>query len=142
MGTMWTYKYEFYKVGFTLLQRQNDLRIYLNITAVLNLAGLCDIIIVIRNGRYPKILVLRLPQHTSNVNTECAGKLKQLYSLCDLEHWYTWFYYSDINLILIDYAWCKVCNIWLLLCENNSNLPSLIVGGRINIGGRHFISNS
>ena len=42
MGTMRTYKYEFYKVGFTLLQRQNDSRIFSNITAVLNLAGLCD----------------------------------------------------------------------------------------------------
>ena len=33
---------------------------------------------------FPKILVPRLPQHTSNVNTECAGKSewsKQLNSL-------------------------------------------------------------
>ena len=33
---------------------------------------------------FPKILVPRLPQHTSNVNTEYAGKLawsKQLYYL-------------------------------------------------------------
>ena len=33
---------------------------------------------------FPKIVVPRLPQHTSNVNTECAAKsegLKQLYSL-------------------------------------------------------------
>ena len=30
------------------------------------------------------------------------------------------FYYSDINLFLIDYACCKLCNIWLLLFENNS----------------------
>ena len=33
---------------------------------------------------FPKILVPRLPQHTSNVNIECAGKSewsKQLYSL-------------------------------------------------------------
>ena len=28
------------------------------------------------------------------------------------------FYYSDINLFLIDYACCKLCNIWLLLFEN------------------------
>ena len=32
---------------------------------------------------FPKILIPRLPLHTSNVNTECAGKSKQLYSLCD-----------------------------------------------------------
>ena len=30
------------------------------------------------------------------------------------------FYYSDINLLLIDYDYCKLCNIWLLLFENNS----------------------
>ena len=29
------------------------------------------------------------------------------------------FYYPDINLFLIDYACCKLCNIWLLLFENN-----------------------
>ena len=31
-----------------------------------------------------------------------------------------WFHYSDINLFLIDLACCKLCNIWLLLFENNS----------------------
>ena len=30
------------------------------------------------------------------------------------------FYYSDINLFLVDYAFCQLCNIWLLLFENNS----------------------
>ena len=30
------------------------------------------------------------------------------------------FYYSDINLLLIDYACCKLCNIWLLIFESNS----------------------
>ena len=30
------------------------------------------------------------------------------------------FYYSNINQFLIDYACCKLCNIWLLLIENNS----------------------
>ena len=30
------------------------------------------------------------------------------------------FNYSDINLFLIDYACCKLCNVWLLLFENNS----------------------
>ena len=30
-----------------------------------------------------KKLVFRLPQNTSNVNIECVGKSKQLYSLCD-----------------------------------------------------------
>ena len=30
------------------------------------------------------------------------------------------FYYSDINLFLIDYACCKLCSIWLLLFLNIS----------------------
>ena len=32
---------------------------------------------------FPKILVPSLPQNTLNVNSECTGKSKQLYSLCD-----------------------------------------------------------
>ena len=32
---------------------------------------------------FPKILVPRLPQNSTNINIECAGKSKQLYSLCD-----------------------------------------------------------
>ena len=32
---------------------------------------------------FPKILVPRLPQNTSNLNNECVGKRKQLHSLCE-----------------------------------------------------------
>ena len=32
----------------------------------------------------------------------------------------SWSNYPDINLFLIDYSCCKLCNIWLLLFENNS----------------------
>ena len=77
----------------------------------------------------PKRLVPRLPQNSSKVNTECAGKSKQLYSIYSLiffmwpaswSHDIPSFYYSDINLLLIDYACCKLCYTWLLLFENNS----------------------
>ena len=85
-------------------------------------------VIVIRNGKtvcvkggldrvlfapeleFPKILVFRLPENSSNVNTECAGIL---------------FYYSGINLFLIDYARCKLCNMWLLLFNNNSMIINI-----------------
>ena len=30
------------------------------------------------------------------------------------------FYYSGINLFLINYVCCKLCSIWLLLFENSS----------------------
>ena len=33
---------------------------------------------------FPKILVPRLPQHTSNVNTECAGKSEWSKQQCSL----------------------------------------------------------
>ena len=74
---------------------------------------------------FPKILVPRLPQNSSNVNIEYAGKSKQLYSiysLCDQlpGAMTSSFYYSDINLFLIDYAYCKLCNISLLFFKNNS----------------------
>ena len=88
-----------------------------------SLEGSLDLILFAVELDFPKILVSRLPQNTSNVNIECAGKSKQLYSLCDqlLE---AMIYLNFIILILIffliDDAWCKLCNIWLLLCENNS----------------------
>ena len=93
-----------------------------------------------------KIIVLRLPQNLSDVNIECVGKPKQLYSLCDqlLGAIISSFYYSGINLLLIDYACCKLCNIWLTLFENNSrsyhytgashwrkNIVAVIVHGRV-----------
>ena len=71
---------------------------------------------------FPKILVPRLPQNSSNVNTECTGKSKQLYSLCDqLLGALIYLHFIILTLMfLIDHACCKLCNIWLLLFENNS----------------------
>ena len=49
-----------------------------------SLEGSLDRVLFATELEFPKILVLRLPQHTSDVNTECAGKSewsKQLYSL-------------------------------------------------------------
>ena len=68
------------------------------------------------------MLVTRLPQHTLNVNTEYVRKSKQLCSLCDhllgaVIHFY---FIVLILMFLIDYAWCELSNIWLLLFENNS----------------------
>ena len=61
---------------------------------------------------FPKVLVPRLPQHTSNVNIDCGGKSewsKQLYSLyltSFLRHWY----------ILILLFWYQsVFNWWFLV---------------------------
>ena len=60
-----------------------------------SLEGSLDRVLFAAELEFPKILVPRLSQHTSNVNIECAGKSewsKQLYSLCVtsfLEHWNT-----------------------------------------------------
>ena len=35
-------------------------------------------------------------------------------------HYISSFSYCDINLFLVDYACCKLCNIWLLLFEKKS----------------------
>ena len=50
--------------------------------------------------KFPKILAPRLPQNTSNVNTEHNGKPKQPYSLCNqsFRTLMSSFYCSDINL--------------------------------------------
>ena len=77
---------------------------------------------------FPKILVPRLLQHTSNVNIETTAKSKQLQLLfvsSFLEPWYIFLYCYDISLFLIDYASRKLCNKWLLLFENNSRSLTL-----------------
>ena len=68
------------------------------------------------------ILVPRLPQNSPNGNSYRPAKSKQPYFHVTsfLEHWLSSFFYSDINLFLIDYACCKLCNIWLLLFGNNT----------------------
>ena len=48
-----------------------------------SLEGSLDRVLLAPELEFPKILVPRLPQNSSNVNIECAGKSKQLYSLCD-----------------------------------------------------------
>ena len=39
-----------------------------------SLEGSLDRVLLAAELEFPKILVPRLPQHTSNVNIECAGK--------------------------------------------------------------------
>ena len=69
------------------------------------------------------ILVPRLLQNTSNVNTAFAGKSKQLYSFYDKllrALMYLHFIVLTLICLLIDYAWCELCNIRLILFNNNS----------------------
>ena len=40
-------------------------------------------------------------------------------------------YFSDTNLFSVDYVWCKLCNKWLLLFENNSSSLILEVKDRV-----------
>ena len=65
-----------------------------------SLEGSPDLVLFVAKLEFPNILVPRLPQNTSNVNMECVGKPKQLYSLCDqpLGLLMSLFYCSDINL--------------------------------------------
>ena len=59
-----------------------------------SLEGSLDRVWFVAELEFPKILVPTLPQHTSNVNIEYAGKFewpKQLYYLYEtsfLQHWY------------------------------------------------------
>ena len=47
------------------------------------MGGSLDRVLFVVELEFLKILVPMLPQNLSNVNTECAGKLKQLYFLCE-----------------------------------------------------------
>ena len=71
-----------------------------------SLKGSLDLVSSGAEIEFPKILVSRLPQNTSNVNTEFARKSKQLHSFCDnlLGTLMPLFYYSDINAFPNDYA--------------------------------------
>ena len=67
-----------------------------------SLEGRLDRVLFVAELEFPKILVPRLPQNTSNVNTECAGCSKNsvLYMTSSLlEHWYIifLFWYQCFN---------------------------------------------
>ena len=49
-----------------------------------SLEGSLDRILLAAELEFPKVLVPRLPQHTSNVNIECAGKSEWPKQLCYL----------------------------------------------------------
>ena len=48
-----------------------------------------------------------------------------------------YFYYFDINLFLIDDACCKLYNMWLFPCENNSRGINML---EFHIGGKYCCS--
>ena len=89
---------------------------------------------------FPKILVPRLPQNTSNVNIECTRKSKQLYSLCD-QLLGVLIYLNFIILILIwvliEDAWSKLCKIWLLLYETT---PGVSLYRSLTLEEKYFCS--
>ena len=75
---------------------------------------------------FPKILVPRLPQNLSNVNTERAGKRKQLYSLCD-ELLRALIYLHFIILILICFSLIMpVVNYMTYGCSCSRTTPGVI----------------
>ena len=49
-----------------------------------NLEGSLDQVLLAAELEFPKIITLRLPQHTSTVNTECAGESEWSNQLCFL----------------------------------------------------------
>ena len=72
---------------------------------------------------FPKILASRLPQNTSNLIKCKHWKYWKIKTTADPISWrpdISSVYCSDINLFLINYAWCKLCSKWLLLFENKS----------------------
>ena len=82
-----------------------------------SLEGCLNRVLFAAELEFLKILALRLPRNSSNVNIKCSGKSKQLCSLCD-QLLGALIYRQFIILILmflIDYACYKLCNIWLFL---------------------------
>ena len=107
-----------------------------------SLEGSLDRVLFEAELEFPKILVPRLPQHTSNVKTECTGKSewsKQVYSLyvtSFLEHDTFKFYYSGI--ISFQLMMSGV-NYVIYGSSSGRATPgvSLIIP-RLNTGGKYF----
>ena len=72
---------------------------------------------------FSKILVPRLPQNISNGITESTRTLKLYYLSNQLLGVLIYLHFTVP--ILIDYAWWKLCNKWLLLFVNNSRSLTL-----------------
>ena len=95
-----------------------------------SMEGSLDQVLFAVELEFSKMLVPRLPQHSWNVNIECVRKSTTVFFICD-QLLGVLIHLNCISLILMfltDDAWCKLCNIWLLLCENNSRnitIPAL-----------------
>ena len=79
------------------------------------LEGSLDRVSFVAKLKFRRIVVPRLLQNSSNVNIYLTY-MSYIYLNKNISS----LYYSDINLFLIDYAYCKLCNIWLILFENSS----------------------
>ena len=82
-----------------------------------------------------QMLTLNVPgsQNSQNSLNNCIRYIRPAFWSTDISK----FYYSDINLFLIDDAGCKICNIWLLLFESNSRTITIL---DLNTGGKYWCS--
>ena len=104
------------------------------------LEGSLDQVLIPAELDFSKILIPRQFQHTSNVNIECARMVKTTVFFIRDQPFEALIHLNFIILILmflIDDTWCKICNVWLLLCKNNSK--SITIPER-NTGGKYCSS--
>ena len=107
-----------------------------------SLEGSLDRILFATELEFSKILVPKLPQHTSNANIKCAesqnGQNNLLFifdqPLGALIHLN---FIILVLMFLIDDTWCKLCKTWLLLCKNKSKSITTL---ELNTGGKYYCS--
>ena len=88
---------------------------------------------------FSKILVPRLPQNSSNVKTEPAGKSKQLYSLCH-QLLGTLIYRHFIILILVRFWWIMPgVNYAIYGCSSSRTTPGVITIQDLHTGGKTLL---
>ena len=106
-----------------------------------SLEGCLDRVLLATELEFPEILVPRLPQNASNVNTECAGKSKQLYSICDrllgALIYLSFDINSDINLFLVDYA---SVNYVIYGCSSARTTPGVSLYGSLALKEKYCCS--
>ena len=88
---------------------------------------------------FPKIVVPRLPQNTSNVNTECAGKSK-LFFLCD-QLLGALIHLNFLILIIICFKlMVPVVNYVIHDCSSGRTTPGVSLYRSLTLGGKFCCS--
>ena len=100
-----------------------------------SLAGSLDRVLIAIELEFPKILVPRLPQNSSNVNIEYAGKPKQLYSISFIILRALYLYFIILALICFSLIMPTVNSV-IYGCSSSKTISGVITIQELHTGGK------